>query len=77
MSDRLALMESPPPQRRRTGSLEELRAELDDFERRYGHPSGRLDAAFTRDDGSLDETADFHRWSQVYAAWQSATASQR
>jgi hypothetical protein len=41
---------------------EQIVAELEEFELRYGVPSERLREPFTHN-GRLDETADFRRWS--------------
>ncbi|QBI20770.1 hypothetical protein ER308_15160 [Egibacter rhizosphaerae] len=69
-------MTTPPPHRRREISREELRGELDAFERRYGVPSERMVEVFRTTGGDLDETEDFHRWQQLHAAWQAETAPQ-
>lgn len=47
-----------------------LRAELDVFETKYHLPSERLQEAFTRADGSLDESEDFHAWGSAWASYQ-------
>jgi FAD/FMN-containing dehydrogenase len=50
-----------------------LRAELDRFEERYQLPSERLAEAFTRADGSLDESEDFHAWDGAWTSYQILT----
>lgn len=47
-----------------------LRAELDRFEEQYQVASDRLAEAFTRPDGSLDESDDFHAWGKAWASYQ-------
>jgi hypothetical protein len=51
-------------------ALAEAREDLDDFERRYGVPSDRMEEAFTDAAGRLRETGDFLRWSDTLARWQ-------
>jgi len=53
-----------------------LRAELDRFEEQYQLPSERLVEAFTRADGSLDESEDFHAWDGAWASYQILTAAE-
>ena len=49
---------------------DDVRAELDAWEQKYGVPSDRLLDAF-RDPvtGELIETDDFHAWDQAYEFW--------
>lgn len=47
-----------------------LRAELDAFEDLYQLPSERLEEAFMRADGSLDESENFHAWDGAWASYQ-------
>lgn len=50
----------------------DLRLELEGFQREFGVPSHRLADAFT-DDGRLEETPTFARWSTAFAAWKRLT----
>ncbi len=55
----------------RTSSLETLEERLRVFEADYGVPSSDMQTAFTTD-GVLIETAEFRRWSMLYASWLAA-----
>ena len=50
-----------------------LRAVLDEYEERFGVPSERLLDAFTRPDGSLDESEDFHAWDDAWTGYEILT----
>lgn len=54
---------------------DELRAQLDAFEERYGHDSAQLTEAFRDEDGVLRESDDLFRWAQLYEAWRAVGGS--
>lgn len=54
-----------------TQGLSRLRAELDDYEQRYGLRSEELEAALTS--GRLEETFEVCCWANAYAMWRELT----
>ena len=50
--------------------IETLQERLRAFEEKYGWPSNKLEMAFVS--SPLNETEDFHEWSLLYAAFESA-----
>lgn len=50
--------------------METLQERLHEFEEKYGWPSSKLEMAFTH--SPLHETEDFHEWSLLYSAFESA-----
>lgn len=51
----------------------ELRARLDQWEARYGVPSGRLWDAFRDEHGQIVETEDMRSWSADLSAYRICT----
>jgi hypothetical protein len=62
--------QTKPRVTRRQLTPADVRAELEEWEAKYGVASDHLaDAFWDPTTGALTETNDFHNWSQAYDAW--------
>jgi hypothetical protein len=55
-------------------AIAEARTELDEYERRYGVTSDRLQEAFTDGSGRLRQTGEYLRWAGMLERWRELTA---
>jgi hypothetical protein len=54
-------------------AIDEARAKLDDYERRYGVVSDQLREAFTDDSGRVRETGEYLQWVAMFERWRQLT----